>query len=484
MRKKSLLKEAPIGRLVIFGLIIILAFPIFSMVYARGPFSSRSLRIEIFADGVVSVDYSLDVDTTYTSVNVPLFGVPFGDIIVLNHLGEPLDYELTVGSLKIDSLGTYRVRIIYETKDLTDEIGGGVWTFHINSPINVTIVLPRDADIIPNKPPITIENIKDKTILVMPPGDLEILYAIIVSAPIPVPVEVPGAPANALAYDHSSIIPTKFFKRIPAGRPTVLIFKNFLLMVNSSEKVYLNLNVGSSVAMKYFKLILKHSESLSLDINVDVSPPPGIIPPAGNINIYVNITTTSVEATLGIYINETALETELGRDIDVSRLTWMYWDETRWVPVPSRIDADGYLIVNTTHLSMWSIAKIIPLQVTAQLTPEIVTQGDAVVISATVKDDLGNLIEGATVTATVGDETINLSDIGNGKYQGTIETSNLKEGTCEIVITAQKVGFELAQTSQILTVKAAVPWMLYGGIIAVIIIVIIAVVLYRFKGRS
>jgi len=59
---------------------------------------------------------------------------------------------------------------------------------------------------------------------------------------------------------------------------------------------------------------------------VDISPPAGIISPAGNINIYINITTKSVEATLGIYINETALEAELGRDIDVSRLTWMYWD--------------------------------------------------------------------------------------------------------------------------------------------------------------
>jgi len=65
-----------------------------------------------------------------------------------------------------------------------------------------------------------------------------------------------------------------------------------------------------------------------------------------------------------------------------------------------------------------------------------------VTILATVKDDAGNPIEGATVTATIGDETINLSDLGNEKYQGTIDTSNLKEGTHNIVVLPQKDGYK------------------------------------------
>ena len=575
-------KKTSLRELCILGLIMMSALSTSFVIQAQESFSPRSLKVEIFADGVVSVDYLLDADATYASINVPLFGTPSGDIIVLNHLGEPLDYKLIENILKVDTLGTYRVRIMYETNDLTNEIGGGIWTFRMNSPINVTIVLPREADIIPNKPPIRIETIKNKTMLVMPPGELELVYTIIVLAPVPVPVEVPGMPAGALAYDHSNLIPTEFFKSIPADTPTVLMFKNFLLIVNSSERVELSLNVGSSVTMKYFKLILKPGEPLSLNIDVDVSPPAGIMPPAGNINIYINITTMSVEATLGIYINETALEAKLGRDIDVSRLTWMHWDGSKWVPVPSSLDAEGYLIANTTHLSTWSIAEIIPLQVTAQLSPETVTQGDTVAILATVKDNAGNPIagatvkaaingkiinlsdlgdgnykgtfettdlkegnykvivtaqkdgyeqaqtsqtltvkavviplkikaqlspdtvtqgdpvkvsvivrddmenpiEGATVTATIDDETIRLSDIGNGKYQGTIDTSNLKEGKYNIVVSAQKVRYKPVQASLTLTVRTAIPWMLYGGIAAVIVIVIVAAVLYRFKRRS
>jgi len=305
-----------------------------------------------------------------------------------------------------------------------------------------------------------------------------------VTPPVPIPLEVPGLPAGALAYNYSNMIPTKFFKSIPADTPTVFMFKNFLLIVNSSRRLDLSLNVGSGVIMKYFKLNLKPSESLVLDIKVDVSPPPGIVPPAGDINVYVNITTAPIEATLGIYINETVLETEIGKDIDISRLTWMYWDGSKWVPVPSRFDVDGYLVANTTHLSTWSVAEMIPLQVDAQISPEIATQGDTVTISANEKDNAGNPIVGAPVKVTIGDKTIILSDMEDGNYNGIFKTTDLTEGSYNIIVTAQKTGYESAQTSLTLTVKAAIPWMLYGGIIAVAVILIVVVVLYRLKKGS
>jgi len=480
-------EKAPLKKLSIFGLIVVLlAFSTSTVVYAQEPFSHRSLKVEIYADGVVSIDYSLDVDTTYNTINVPLFGTDFENIIVLNHLGETLDYEPIEAGIKIHTLGTYRVRIMYETRDLTIESGGGFWTFGIDSPINVTIVLPRDAGIISfSRSPISIDIIKDKTLLTMLAGDLELVYAIIVSVPVPVSPEIPGVPSGAIAYDHRGIVPVDFFRSIPADTPTVLVFKNFLLIVNSTERLDLGLTVGSGVVMKYFLLRLEPGESLSLDINVNVSPPSGVVALDNDIDIYVDVTTVSVKAALGLYVNETALEADLGRDIDDSRLTWMYWDGSEWILMPSDIDANGYLIASTTRFSTWTIVEIVPLQVAAQLSPQTVTPGDAVTISSVVKDDAGNSIEGATVTATIGDKTINLSDQGNGNYQGTIDTSDFKEGTYDVVVTAQKVGYRSAQTSESLTAEAKpaeTPWMLYGGI-AAISIVIIAAVLYKIKKR-
>jgi len=482
--KRILLERTTTLRGLVFGLIVMLTFSSSIVVYGQEPFSYKSLKVEIFTDGVVSVDFSLDVDATYTSISIPLFCRPLSDIIVLNHLNEPLDYELTARVLKVYTLGTHRIRIIYETKDLTSEIGGGVWAFHMNSPINVTIVLPKDANIIPNKPPISVETVKEKTMLMMPPGSLELVYTIMVTPPVPILLEIPGVPAGALAYNYSNMIPTKFFKSIPADTPTVFMFKNFLLMVNSSRRLDLSLNVGSSVIMKYLKLNLKSSESLVLDINVDVSPPPDIVPPAGDINFYVNITTVPIEATLGIHINETALEAEIEEDIDISRLTWMYWDGSKWVPVPSQFDVDGYLVANTTHLSTWSVAEIIPLQVDAQISPEIVTQGDTVTISATVTDNVRNPVAGATVKVAIGDKTIILSDTGDGNYNEIFKTTDLTEGSYNIVVSAQKIGYESAQTSLKLTVKAAIPWMLYGGIIGVAVILIVVAALYKLKKES
>lgn len=95
------------------------------------------------------------------------------------------------------------------------------------------------------------------------------------------------------------------------------------------------------------------------------------------------------------------------------------------------------------------------MQVTMQLSPETIGPGDTVTISAVVKNNAGNLIEGATVTATIGDLEIllRLSDQGNGNHQETIDTPILNEGTYEVVVTAQKEGYEPNQTSKMLTVK-------------------------------
>jgi len=94
------------------------------------------------------------------------------------------------------------------------------------------------------------------------------------------------------------------------------------------------------------------------------------------------------------------------------------------------------------------------MQVIMELSSGTVVRGDEVTIFVVVKDDGGNPIEGATVTATIGDLEFLfiLSDQGDGNYQVAIDTSVVREGTYEIVITVEKEGCEPSQTSQTLTV--------------------------------
>ena len=94
------------------------------------------------------------------------------------------------------------------------------------------------------------------------------------------------------------------------------------------------------------------------------------------------------------------------------------------------------------------------MQVIMELSSDIVTRGDEVTIFVVVKDEGENPIEGATVTATIGDLEVLfiLSDHGDGNYQVAIDTSIVKEGTYEIVVTVEKEGYEPSQTSQTLNV--------------------------------
>ena len=96
------------------------------------------------------------------------------------------------------------------------------------------------------------------------------------------------------------------------------------------------------------------------------------------------------------------------------------------------------------------------MQVIVELSSARVARGDDVSIFVVVKDDEGAPIEGATVTAIIGDLEVLfiLSDHGNGNYQGAIDTSIVNEGTYEIVVTVEKEGYEPSQILRTLTVIA------------------------------
>jgi len=187
----------------------------------------------------------------------------------------------------------------------------------------------------------------------------------LIPKPMPVvPPQVPGIPANAVAYNYSETIPTGFAWRMKPHETTVLAFKNFMLMVNASESLDLDLTVSSDVAGRLFSLALTPGESISLDIDVTASPPSDVEAAPKDIDLYVSIepnTTAPVNATLSLYIDETAIEAEIGRDIDLSRLTWAYWNGEEWVSVESIMDENGYLKAQTSHFSTWTITETTPI---------------------------------------------------------------------------------------------------------------------------
>ncbi len=139
---------------------------------------SRELVFTVYADGVVMVEYDVEMDVTYPRVQVELFGKIFEDMIVEDPNGIPLDYSLIENGVNIYSLGASSATITYFTSDLTNK-SARVWDLSINSPINCNVVLPKEATIISlNQVPLTITVIDDKTLLIMPEGLLEISYLV------------------------------------------------------------------------------------------------------------------------------------------------------------------------------------------------------------------------------------------------------------------------------------------------------------------
>ena len=182
-------------------------------------------------------------------------------------------------------------------------------------------------------------------------------------------------------------------------------------------------------------------------------------------------------ATVTVYINDKAVDLlDLGDgyyevDVDTSDII----EGTYEITVSAHkeglqpIDVSGTLRV-----------ELRILHVTIQLSTDTATQGDIVTVSATVRDLAENPIEGATVFAILGHKTVTLSDQGTGNYGGNIDTFDISEGTHLVTVTAEKELCEPAENAETLNVKAAVPWVLYIGV-AAIIIVIAVVIIYRIR---
>lgn len=176
--------------------------------------------------------------------------------------------------------------------------------------------------------------------------------------------QVPGMPEDALQFNRTDITPVCHMEQITANKMYAFAYKNVTLMMNCSRNSELNITIESSVQTRYLALVMEQNQSCLLNMNISSSPPPGVTTMQQTLNFYWGIepnATLQLQVQLRLHINGTALNQELNREVETSRLTWMYWDRSgqNWVPVESHIDEDGYLVCETTHFSTWTVAEIV-----------------------------------------------------------------------------------------------------------------------------
>ncbi len=137
-----------------------------------------SLIAIVYVDGVVGVQYVVDVSPTQARVTVPLFGSTFSDVLIVNTEGLPLVYTQSGSSVTVDTLGAARMTTTYTTQDLTSK-AGTIWTLNVTSPTNLAVNLPAGATIVSlNQIPLDVRTVDGHPYVVLPAGDNSVSYVL------------------------------------------------------------------------------------------------------------------------------------------------------------------------------------------------------------------------------------------------------------------------------------------------------------------
>lgn len=182
-----------IRRLLLFLMLLLLCIP---SSYAQ-EVTPRSLDVKIYTDGSTLLTYVVDCDPSNVRVNVSLFSRTYGNLVIRNEEGLPLDSTATDSGFIIDTLGASKLTIVYSTSDLTTK-QGPIWDLNLTSPIKAKITLPEGAAILDMSDiPLDIGISSGVQYIVLPQG--EIYLSFILSIPN-LSAEAQGAIDNAESY--------------------------------------------------------------------------------------------------------------------------------------------------------------------------------------------------------------------------------------------------------------------------------------------
>lgn len=141
-------------------------------------YTPTRLFFTVYGDGVVSVDYSVDVDPTLVRVNVTVFGTILMDVLVVDQDGLPLDYAVSGSVMEVDSLGSVSVTMAYSTSDLTSK-AGSLWIFNASTSTTSSISLPAGSTITSlSSVPLEVGTLNGDPYVSMPAGRTEVYYVI------------------------------------------------------------------------------------------------------------------------------------------------------------------------------------------------------------------------------------------------------------------------------------------------------------------
>lgn len=175
--------------------------------------------------------------------------------------------------------------------------------------------------------------------------------------------DVPGAPDNAVQYNRTNITPNGQMEQVRAQEQAMFQYRNMTMLMNCTQNCTVSFTADEEVTPKIFGLTIDPNQTMALSMNLTKSPHSGATVNERALNFYLGIepnATLQLQAQIRLYINQTELNQSMNREVNASRLTWMYWNQTQtqWQAVESQMDQNGYLVCNTNHFSTWTVAEI------------------------------------------------------------------------------------------------------------------------------
>ena len=142
--------------------------------YAIG--SPKVLDFTIYADGTTHVFYQTDVDAQSPDFIMNAYGSSIDNLVVQDENGTLLSSKVDTNSVTVATLGASTIKVDYDTPDLISK-NGKTWTFHVNSPVDYSILLPKNTVIVGmSASPLNMQIVDDQSLISLPSGTSDISY--------------------------------------------------------------------------------------------------------------------------------------------------------------------------------------------------------------------------------------------------------------------------------------------------------------------
>jgi uncharacterized membrane protein len=138
----------------------------------------KVLDFTIYADGTTHVFYKTEVDSQSPDSILTLYGSSIENLVVQDENGTLLSSRVNANTVTVETLGSSIIKADYDTPDLISK-NGKTWTFHVNSPIDYSILLPKNSVIVGiSVSPLNMQIVDDQSLISLPSGSSEINYVI------------------------------------------------------------------------------------------------------------------------------------------------------------------------------------------------------------------------------------------------------------------------------------------------------------------